>query len=107
MFNNRPILILGLLVFICAASAADEIHDAAHAGDIIKGIKGAWEWDREMSTARKDLDWDKQIKLALDPQKAAQTRARQSTTSTACSMCGSYCAMELVSKYLGTQKKEC
>lgn len=80
---------------------------AAHAGDIVKGIAGAWNWDLEMSTARKNLDWDAQLKLALDPQKAAEIRARQSTASTGCSMCGDYCAMELVSKYLETPKKEC
>ncbi|MDD5093889.1 MAG: phosphomethylpyrimidine synthase ThiC [Dehalococcoidia bacterium] len=80
---------------------------AAHAGDIVKGVKGAWEWDRAMSTARKNLDWDSQIKLALDPQKAAQIRSRQSTDSKGCTMCGSYCAMEVVSKYLGTPKKDC
>ena len=80
---------------------------AAHAGDIIKGVNGSWEWDREMSTARKNLDWETQLKLALDPQKATEIRARQSTASAGCSMCGNYCAMELVSKYLGTTKKQC
>ncbi|MBA7653014.1 Phosphomethylpyrimidine synthase [subsurface metagenome] len=29
---------------------------AAHAGDIVKGVKGAKEWDRKMSEARKKLD---------------------------------------------------
>ncbi|MDY6912338.1 MAG: phosphomethylpyrimidine synthase ThiC [Chloroflexota bacterium] len=80
---------------------------AAHAGDIIKGVKGAWEWDQEMSVARKNLDWNAQLKLALDPEKAGQTRDRRGTTSAGCSMCGNYCAMELVSKYLGTTRQEC
>ena len=40
---------------------------AAHAGDIAKGVKGAMEWDREMSIARKELDWDKQCELSIDP----------------------------------------
>ncbi|MBT9149047.1 MAG: Phosphomethylpyrimidine synthase [Dehalococcoidia bacterium] len=80
---------------------------AAHAGDIVKGIRGAREWDRQMSIARKNLDWDSQIKLALDPQKAAQVHARRPTGGGGCSMCGSYCAMELVSEYLGSPKKEC
>ena len=30
---------------------------AAHAADIAKGIPHAADWDREMSTARKNLDW--------------------------------------------------
>ena len=80
---------------------------AAHAGDIVKGIDSAWQWDYQMSTARKNLDWDSQIKLALDPDKAADIRHRQSTKGTGCTMCGEYCAMELVSKYLGKPKKEC
>ena len=80
---------------------------AAHAGDIVKGIDNAWQWDLQMSTARKNLDWDSQLKLALDPEKAAKIRQRQSTKGTGCTMCGNYCAMELVSEYLGTTKKEC
>jgi len=80
---------------------------AAHAGDLIKGTPHAWEWDLEMSTARKNLDWETQLKLTMDPQKAARIRARQSTGGSGCSMCGNYCAMELVSEYLGTTKKEC
>lgn len=80
---------------------------AAHAGDIVKGIESAWQWDYQMSTARKNLDWESQIKLAIDPQKAAEIRHRQSTKGTGCTMCGDYCAMELVSKYLGKQKIEC
>lgn len=80
---------------------------AAHAGDLIKGVPGAWEWDFEMSKARKNLDWDTQLKLSMDPQKAAQIRARQTTGGSGCTMCGNYCAMELVSEYLGTPKKLC
>jgi phosphomethylpyrimidine synthase len=93
---------------------ADEVREgiigtriAAHAGDIVKGVKGAWDWDYQMSTARKNLDWDSQFKLALDPQKAARTYARRPTGGGGCSMCGNYCAMELVSEYLGSSKKEC
>jgi len=80
---------------------------AAHAGDIVKGVKGAWEWDKAMSTARKNLDWNTQIKLSLDPLKASEIRSRRSSASTGCSMCGNYCAMDVVSQYLGTPKHEC
>lgn len=80
---------------------------AAHAGDIVKGVKGAWEKDKQMSQARRNLDWDTQIKLALDPKRAAEVHARQSTTGGGCSMCGSYCAMELVSKFLGVPQMGC
>ncbi len=39
---------------------------AAHAADIAKGIKGASQWDNEMSKARQELDWEKMFTLALD-----------------------------------------
>ena len=39
---------------------------AAHAADIAKGLKGAKDWDNEMSTARKDLDWERMFSLAID-----------------------------------------
>lgn len=81
---------------------------AAHAADIIKGVKGAWEWDLEMSKARKALDWDQQIKLAIDPIKAANYRqARNPGGAEACSMCGNYCAMKIVGQYLGKNPESC
>ncbi|MCL6615152.1 MAG: phosphomethylpyrimidine synthase ThiC, partial [Firmicutes bacterium] len=43
---------------------------AAHAGDLVKGIPGAMEWARRMAIARKALDWEEQIKLAIDPEGA-------------------------------------
>jgi hypothetical protein len=42
---------------------------AAHAADIAKGVKGALERDRQMSVARKRLDWEEQARLALAPEK--------------------------------------
>jgi phosphomethylpyrimidine synthase len=74
---------------------------AAHAGDIAKGIKGAIEWDREMSMARKALDWDKQCELSMDPIKFKKFRAERATEAEkVCSMCGKYCAMKVVDEYL-------
>jgi len=81
---------------------------AAHAADLVKGVKGAWEWDLEMSKARKALDWDKQIELSIDPQKAARYRKdRNPEGTTACSMCGDFCAMQVVSEYLGKDLHKC
>ena len=40
---------------------------AGHAADIVKGIPGAAEWDREMAVARKARDWKKQIELVNRP----------------------------------------
>ena len=74
---------------------------AAHAGDIAKVIPHAAAWDLEMSIARKDLDWDKQMKLAIDPERAKYIReTRNPSGSKGCAMCGKYCAMKILSKYL-------
>ena len=74
---------------------------AAHAGDIAKGVKGAMEWDREMSIARKSLDWDRQGELAIDPIKFNKYRTERATCSEKeCSMCSKYCAMKVVDEYL-------
>ncbi len=73
---------------------------AAHAGDIIKGVKGAEEWDRRMSMARKKLNWEEQAKLALDPERSRQVHGKHTSAGAACSMCGEFCAMELMEKYL-------
>ncbi len=63
---------------------------AAHAADIAKGLPGAEEWDHRLSTARKELDWDTQIALSIDPEKARRVRAERSGEG-ACTMCGEYC----------------
>ena len=81
---------------------------AGHAADIVKGVKGAWEWDLEMSKARKALDWKKQIELAIDPVKAAKyRRERNQDEAEACSMCGDYCAMKIVGQYLNKPVEKC
>ncbi len=74
---------------------------AAHVGDIIKGVKGAEEWDRRMSVARKRLDWEEQARLSLDPELSRQVHSKHASVGVACSMCGEFCAMELMEKYLG------
>lgn len=73
---------------------------AAHAGDIVKGVKGAMELDAEMSLARKNFDWETQIRLSLDPGRSQQIHDQYPSTGQTCSMCGEYCAMALVEKYL-------
>jgi len=78
---------------------------AAHAADLVKKTKGAWRWDMAMSNARKNLDWHKQIALSVDPDKAARyRRERNPEDIEGCTMCGDYCAMKIVSEYLGKQR---
>jgi len=73
---------------------------AAHAADIVKGYPGAIERDAEISRARKKLDWDRQKKLCLDPDKFVEVRRRRKSRTRACSMCGEFCAMKIVSEFL-------
>lgn len=80
---------------------------AAHAADIVKGIKGARDWDLKMSTARKKLDWEEQARLALDPELSRQVHRKHATSGKACSMCGGFCAMALVEEYLGISTPKC
>ncbi len=80
---------------------------AAHAADIVKGIRGAGERDKQMSLARKNLDWEEQSRLSLDPEKFRRVHRQRASSSAACSMCGKYCAMDLVAKYLGVKAAKC
>ena len=79
---------------------------AAHAADLVKNVPGARDWDRKMAEARKQLDWKAQMELAIDPELARQKRgARNPEDEKACSMCGDYCAVEIIHKYF--DKREC
>lgn len=80
---------------------------AAHAADIVRGMQGAANWDRSMSSARKHLDWELQARLSLDPDKVRAVHEKYRSSGPACSMCGKYCAMELVEKYLGISAIKC
>ncbi|MDD4179282.1 MAG: phosphomethylpyrimidine synthase ThiC [Candidatus Margulisbacteria bacterium] len=83
---------------------------AGHCADIVKGVPGAREWDMSMSKARKELNWGKQLQLAIDPVKAkAIHEKRKGTkglggeglgTGDVCSMCGEFCAMKVSSEVL-------
>jgi len=78
---------------------------AAHAADIVKGVKGALERDLKLSEARKKLDWTEQQKFVLDPYKFKYIRKKRMTKSSACSMCGDFCAMRIVSEFLNSSGK--
>lgn len=74
---------------------------AAHAADIAKGIKGAKDWDHQMSDARKRLDWEAMFNLAIDPEKARRYReTSKPEKEDTCSMCGNFCAMKNMNRIL-------
>lgn len=68
---------------------------AAHIGDMIKNHDR--EQDLAMGRARRDMDWEKQFQLAVDPETARQMRASRSPTDAhVCTMCGNYCALKII-----------
>ena len=67
---------------------------AAHSADIVKEIKGAREWDNEMSKARAELDWERMFSLAIDLEKAKKYREESiPENEDSCTMCGRMCSM--------------
>ena len=109
--------------FLCYVTPAEhlslptiqDVHDgvivsriAAHAADIVKGVKGAREWDLQMAKARKVLDWEEQMRLAIDPELARKKRSsRNEAGEEACSMCGEYCAVKIISQYFDKPSCPC
>lgn len=68
---------------------------AAHAGDIARGFPGAIEHDNMMAKARKNLDWESQIKLSINPAKARKMReSSKPELDDVCTMCGELCAIK-------------
>ena len=73
---------------------------AAHAADIARGNKLAMELDKKMGKARKDLDWEKQMDLAIDQITARKYRNnRPPAEKDVCTMCGKFCAIKQVKEY--------
>ena len=72
---------------------------AAHIADIAKGVPGAFEQDLLMAQYRKNFDWDGQVQISLDPEKAGAFLERsQSAGEEGCTMCGEFCAIKLGKK---------
>lgn len=67
---------------------------AAHAADLARGNKKAYEQDLQMSIARKNLDWDGQRKYAID-----KCVFDKIDNGKPCTMCGQYCSMKIFKEY--------
>lgn len=66
---------------------------AAYIGDMNKYPERGRQRDKEMSKARRDLNWEKQFELALFPEDARAIRAsRTPEDEDTCTMCGDFCA---------------
>ncbi|WP_148686764.1 phosphomethylpyrimidine synthase ThiC [Candidatus Nitrosocosmicus hydrocola] len=68
---------------------------AAHAGDLVKNRERAIKWDIEMTEARRTLNWEKQLSLSIDPEKAKDIHYRNTGqhpgNNVPCTMCGGAC----------------
>ncbi|UCD14379.1 MAG: phosphomethylpyrimidine synthase ThiC [Thermoplasmatales archaeon] len=73
---------------------------AAHAADLARGIDR--DMDFNFSKAREDLNWEEMFDLCIDSKKAREYREKRLPLedTSACSMCGKLCAIEMVKKYL-------
>lgn len=71
---------------------------AAHVGDMVK-LPKTRELDLEMGHARRDLDWERQYAVAMNPDHARCIRnSRMPADTDACTMCGDFCALKIVQK---------
>jgi phosphomethylpyrimidine synthase len=71
---------------------------AAHSADIVK-LRNRRR-DDEISLARSKLDWKKQFKLSINPEKARKIYQSRATSTGACSMCGKYCAIKIMKRQI-------
>ena len=78
---------------------------AAHAADIAKGLPGAGEWDLKISQARRALDWETQIALSVNPDKARIYRDLSQAKEDQCTMCGRFCAMKVFDERFDEEEK--
>jgi len=79
---------------------------AAHAADIANGIAGAAEWDLKISQARRALDWETQIELSINPEKARRYRELSQAREDQCTMCGRFCAMKVFDERFADREGE-
>jgi phosphomethylpyrimidine synthase len=68
---------------------------AAHVGDMIKHRNR--QADKAMSKARRDMQWDRQFSLSIDPERAREIKAKRGNGDEhSCTMCGKFCANDIL-----------
>jgi ThiC-like protein 1 len=73
---------------------------AAHAADLARGNRTAWEADLQMARARVAGDVQRQIELAVDPE-AARSLLAAAGQPGYCAACGDNCAVSVAAGYFG------
>jgi len=73
---------------------------AARAADVAKGI--GMERELEMARARRELDWEKQLRLSLYPERARKLREERPPRldPRTCSMCSKFCVLRFLGEVL-------
>lgn len=73
---------------------------AAQAVNASRKRKRAYQREKKMAIARKEFNWDEQMKLSIDKgEKLKQYREKRPYSEEGCSMCGPFCAIRIVEKY--------
>jgi phosphomethylpyrimidine synthase len=72
---------------------------AAHAADLARGVRPAWERDLRMARARVARDTEGQAKEAIDPAKVRAALGKGHGDS--CALCGGDCAVRVAAEYFG------
>lgn len=73
---------------------------AAQAANVARRRKQAWDRDLQMSKARVALDFDSQIKLAINSEKLQKAKAEESGEHQ-CAVCSTDCTADIAAKYFG------
>ncbi len=70
---------------------------AAHAADVARGLTNARQWDDDVSAARANLNWQKHLRLAMDPETARNMHDEKELEDTDhCTMCGKeWCSVRI------------
>jgi phosphomethylpyrimidine synthase len=82
---------------------------AAHAGDLVKMRDKAIKWDREITKARRTLNWQKQIELSINPEEAERIHNRQGQhegNNVPCTMCGGACVYIMLPQQRKYEEKD-
>jgi phosphomethylpyrimidine synthase len=68
---------------------------AAHVGDMIKHKERLA--DKMMSKARRDMKWETQFSLAIDPERMGEIKGKRGESDAhSCTMCGKFCANDIL-----------
>ncbi|HEX3014781.1 MAG TPA: B12 lower ligand biosynthesis ThiC-like protein BzaB [Desulfobacteria bacterium] len=73
---------------------------AAHAADLARGNRRAWEQDRQMAQARVARNLDQQINRSIDPAKTSCAVHAEGEYA-GCAVCGADCAAQVAARYFG------